>query len=124
MDVIAKKVAKHNGDIRIAFDLIKTSLSSLYQKVKYSKEGTLRDDQIKITYDLVLTVFEEKYGSKVFEILKALPRQNIIVLQALVTLFDSYGEGRTVNFRSLFEETEKECRAKGVPKMIWSEFDN
>jgi Cdc6-like AAA superfamily ATPase len=33
-DIIAMKVAKRNGDIRIAFDLIKTSLSKLYEDVK------------------------------------------------------------------------------------------
>ncbi len=52
MEIIAKKVALHNGDIRVAFDLIKTSLSNLYQKVKYQEESSpvLRDDQIRVTY--------------------------------------------------------------------------
>lgn len=34
MDLIAKKVSLHNGDIRIAFDLIKTSISKIYQMIK------------------------------------------------------------------------------------------
>jgi hypothetical protein len=49
-EIIAKKVALNNGDIRIAFDLIKTSLSNLYQKVKSQTEGSLADDQIRVTY--------------------------------------------------------------------------
>ena len=39
-----------------------------------------------------MTVFDEKYGSKVKEILQCLPRQNLVVLESVVNLFDIYGE--------------------------------
>lgn len=34
-EIISKKVSKMNGDVRVAFDIIKSSFVELHQKVKY-----------------------------------------------------------------------------------------
>ena len=76
-ELIANKVAKHNGDIRIAFDLIKTSFTKLYEQIKHypSELGELPpDEKIRVTHLLVNQVHEEKYGSKVFDTIKSQPR--------------------------------------------------
>lgn len=56
------------------------------------------DDSIKVSLDLVLKVFKDKYGSKLPEILRCLPRQNLIVLEAIVNL---YGESVSGEDRKL-----------------------
>ena len=38
MDLIAKKVAKLNGDIRVAFDIIKSAFVELFNRVKYQQQ--------------------------------------------------------------------------------------
>lgn len=35
MDMIAKKVSKMNGDVRVAFDIIKSAFVELFNIVKY-----------------------------------------------------------------------------------------
>ena len=35
----------------------------------------------------VMSVFKEKYGSKIPETLKKLPKQNLIILEVMVDLF-------------------------------------
>ena len=75
MTIIAKKVSKMNGDVRVAFDIIKSAFVELFNKVKHhqsekekSKNNEERsmpeDSSIKVTFDLVLKVFADKYGSK------------------------------------------------------------
>ena len=32
-EFVARKVAKQNGDIRVAFDMIRTSFSTLYERI-------------------------------------------------------------------------------------------
>lgn len=73
---------------------------------------------------MVLNVFDEKYGSKVFEILASLSRQDIVVLEAMCNLFESLGEERKISFLQLFEETYKECKNKCLSKISQSEFIN
>ncbi len=76
MEMIAKKVAKMNGDARVAFDIVKSSLVEVFNNVKYREESKgvqeerQRDDElpsdekIRITLDIVLKVFSDKYSSK------------------------------------------------------------
>jgi hypothetical protein len=85
-DIIAKKVSKMNGDVRVAFDILKSAFVELQTRVKYfTPDGadtisTGEDDNmpdpstVKITFDLVLKVFNQKYGSKLPETLRSLPR--------------------------------------------------
>ena len=58
---------------------------------------------IKITVELVTKVFKDKYGSKLPETLKCLPRQNLIVLEAIVHIYEGWpnGEDRKINFSDL-----------------------
>lgn len=76
MTIIAKKVSKMNGDVRVAFDIIKSAFVELFNRVKHHKSekeeesknnegGSMPEDSsIKVTFDLVLKVFADKYGSK------------------------------------------------------------
>ena len=76
MTIIAKKVSKMNGDVRVAFDIIKSAFVELFNRVKHhqsekeeesknNEEGSMPEDSsIKVTFDLVLKVFADKYGSK------------------------------------------------------------
>jgi hypothetical protein len=76
MEMIAKKVSKMNGDARVAFDIVKSSLVEVFNRVKYREEvkGVQEerelddelpsDDKIRITLDIVLKVFNDKYSSK------------------------------------------------------------
>lgn len=118
MDLVAKKVSKMNGDARVAFDIIKTSFSELYSRVKYyseeDKEAMPPDDEIRVTIDLVVKVFKMKYGSKLPETLKCLPRQNLIILEAIVNLYlDSpSGEDRKITYSELQAEVEALCRER------------
>lgn len=79
-----------NGDVRVAFDLVKSCFNKLHFEVKHIQ----KDEELsaKLSIDLVMKVFEQKYGSKVKEILQALPRQNMVVLESIVNLFDDVGE--------------------------------
>lgn len=74
MDMIARKVSKMNGDVRVAFDLIKSAFVELYNRVKY-RNGNLAeerkgdedlpsDDKIRVTLDIVIKIFNDKYSSK------------------------------------------------------------
>jgi hypothetical protein len=38
MEMIAKKVSKMNGDARVAFDIVKSSLVEVFNRVKYREE--------------------------------------------------------------------------------------
>ena len=82
MAFIAKKVSKMNGDARVAFDLIKSGFVEIFNAVKYGSgveemkgdEGMPEDDRIRISFDLIIKVFKDKYSSKLPETLKCLPR--------------------------------------------------
>lgn len=67
---------------------------------------------IKITVELVSNVFKAKYGSKLPETLKCLPRQNLIILEAIVNLYSGWekGEDRKINFSELQTEVEYLCK--------------
>lgn len=73
LELVALKVSKLNGDVRVAFDIIKAALSKVNKSVK---EGfpMIEDSKIRVTTSTILEVCEEKYGSKIKETLKALPR--------------------------------------------------
>ena len=66
-------MSKLNGDVRVAFDIIKAALSKLNKVVKESSP-LIEDSMIRVTTSTILEVCEDKYGSKIKETLKALPR--------------------------------------------------
>ncbi len=124
MEMIAKKVSKMNGDARVAFDIVKSALVEIFNRVKYREEikGVQEererddelpsDDKIRITLDIVLKVFNDKYSSKLPQTLRCLPMQNLIVLEAIVNIYDEnpYGEDRKVSYLELQQEVELICR--------------
>lgn len=77
--LIAKKVAKMNGDLRVAFDLLKSSFVLLQRQIEERE-----DFKVRVTISEVAEVFKEKYGSKIPETLKKLPRQNLMILEVMV----------------------------------------
>jgi hypothetical protein len=73
MDIVSKRVSKMNGDVRVAFDVIKSCFTELFNKVRDSPT-LLKDLEIFVSMDMVLKVFADKYGSKLPETLRSLPR--------------------------------------------------
>jgi Cdc6-like AAA superfamily ATPase len=123
MDMIAKKVSKMNGDARVAFDLLKSSFTELYNRVKYvspndtseerkGDEGLPSEDKIKITLEIVCKVMADKYNSKLPQTLRCLPRQNLIVLESIVNIYSDFpsGEDRMISYLELQQEVETLCK--------------
>ena len=78
-EFVAKKVSNLSGDIRVAFDLMKTVLTAYADEIKDACV-----EEPKIVLDHLLKCYEQKQSSKVGQILASLPRQDIIVLHAAV----------------------------------------
>jgi Cdc6-like AAA superfamily ATPase len=53
MKLIAKKVSKINGDIRIAFDLMKSALTKLQTKIKYNTTHEVSDIEVRVTKEII-----------------------------------------------------------------------
>jgi hypothetical protein len=73
MDIVSKRVSKMNGDVRVAFDVIKSCFTMLFNKVRDSPT-LLKDLEIFVSMDMVLKVFAGKYESKLPKTLRFLPR--------------------------------------------------
>ncbi len=58
-EFIARKVSKQNGDIRVAFDMMKSALEALRKKIKANKFKC--DKDICISVPFMLKVYEMKY---------------------------------------------------------------
>ena len=116
-EFVALKVSSLSGDIRVAFDYMKTAFSSFYQQVQ---SGTATD--YKITVKQVLEIYEKKQNSKIGDILRSLPRQDITVLNAAVVIYADIGADRSAKLMDLFEETEMECDVRSLPKMELRQF--
>jgi hypothetical protein len=56
-------VAKLNGDIRVAFDMMKGAFNTL--AVAVNSKQSLPLSEIRVTLDYILKVYESKYGNKV-----------------------------------------------------------
>ena len=126
LEMIAKKVAKMNGDARVAFDIVKSSLAEVFNSVKYREEAKgiqeerqtddelPSDEKIRVTLEIVLKVFADKYSSKLPQTLRCLPMQNLIVLEAIVNIYDEnpYGEDRKISYLELQSEVELICRQR------------
>jgi hypothetical protein len=56
-EFVAKKVARLNGDIRVAFDMMKTAFSTLALDLNKNEELP-PDSEIKITLALMLKIYE------------------------------------------------------------------
>jgi hypothetical protein len=113
MEFVAKKVSKLNGDVRVAFDLMKSSLAKLLEEVKLSK-GKMQDAKIIVTLDHVIRVFEEKYGSKIKSILQKLGRNDMIVINIIIDMFDDIGEEKKLDVSSLIKSVGKRFRLRGL----------
>ena len=59
---IAKKVAKQNGDIRVAFDMMRSALGYLFKQIEGKDQSVFQDEQslklVKVTYQTILDVHE------------------------------------------------------------------
>lgn len=124
LEIISRKVAKMSGDVRIAFDIVKNCLNKLFHQVKNEESLFVNEQQVKVTVDLATQVIEEKYGSKLPEILKMMTRQNLITLESMTTLFDDLGEEKTLSFACMFDEVDRECKNKGMKKLDNKEIMN
>lgn len=68
----------------------------------------------QVTLNMLVGIFDQKKGSKVEDMLKALPQQNLYVLDSLVNLFDFYGEEKSLTFDKILEETLGYCKNYGL----------
>lgn len=131
MNVIAKKVAKMYGDARVAFDLLKSSFVELYNRIKYidpnniseerkGDEGLMPNEKIRISREIVCKVITEKYSSKLPQTLRCLPRQNLIVLEAIVNIYSdtNSSEDRKISYLELQQEVEALCRQRCLFDLI------
>ena len=108
---IAKKVAKQNGDIRVAFDLMKSALALLAKEIK--KSTTLPPKkELRVTYHTILEVNEAKYGSKIAQTIRSLTRQHMVILYALAELFEEIGEEKMISYKKAFDAVEKERKLR------------
>ena len=82
--MISKKVSKMNGDLRVAFDILKSCFIYFHSLVL---EEMPEDKLIKATLNMVIKVFRDKYATKIPETLSKLPRQAILVCEVIVNLF-------------------------------------
>jgi len=103
-EYIAKKVSNLNGDIRAAFDMMRNALGAYAEEIRLNMPPV-----VKVTVNYLLQIQSKKQTSRIGEILKNMPNQELIILHAAVLLFEEEGEEKSVTFMSLFEETEIEC---------------
>ena len=120
---IAQKVAKMNGDIRVAFDMMKSALTLLSKEIR-DDPNVRENNQLKLTYQTIMKIDEIKYGSKIATTIKSLTRQHIMILSALSDLFVQVGEDRMVTFKQAFDAVEQECKTRHQAKMQMPEFSN
>jgi Cdc6-like AAA superfamily ATPase len=113
---IAQKVAKMNGDIRVAFDMMKSALT-LFSKEIRDDPNVRENKQLELTYQTIMKVDEIKYGSKIATTIKSLTRQHIMILSSLSDLFVQVGEDRMVSFKHAFDAVEQECKSRHQAKM-------
>lgn len=101
IEFVARKVAKLNGDIRVAFDLMKGAFTMLANKLADSKEE-LPESELKVTLKYMLGVYEKKYGNSIEAMLKSQPVQHILILEAACRLFEEVNnEDRFVTYTRL-----------------------
>ena len=68
----------------------------MIKRSQQESEESLNLDQVRVTYQTILDVYEEKHGSKIAKTLKSQSRQNIMLLRALSELFEDVGEEKLV----------------------------
>ena len=113
---IAKKVAKQNGDIRVAFDLMKSALALLAKETRKSKTLPPKKE-LRVTYHTILEVNEAKYGSKIAQTIRSLTRQHMVILNALAELFEEIGEEKAVPYKKVFDAVERERKSRHQGKL-------
>jgi len=92
VELIAQRVAKLNGDIRVAFNIMKAALSYLLDGVP-----KLKVDEIRLTNAYVQAAFQEKFGSKTKMILEKLPSKNIWVVKEAFFMFEQGGAEKAIS---------------------------
>ena len=86
--LIAKTVAKNTGDIRAAFDLFKTSLIELLDKllvlINEHPDEEIPEDKVKINIVHTSKVIQAKYENKLIKMLEDFPFPQKVVLEVLL----------------------------------------
>lgn len=74
---------------------------------------------------MVAKVFKIKYGSKIYETLGKLPRQNLTVLDGILKLIEKSGEEKKFTYHELFTVlTEIYMKNPASGKIMYGEMDN
>jgi Cdc6-like AAA superfamily ATPase len=71
---IAKKVSLKSGDIRVAFDLMASTLTAF--KEKLTSEFPEDEQQITLSIKQLLEIYEQKENSSLGSVVSAMPRKN------------------------------------------------
>jgi hypothetical protein len=79
MQLLCKRISQSCGDIRVVFDIMKTALQMLQEKVEDMQASQFKDHaslkaQIQITIQMIITIFDNKKGLRIRDTLKTLPR--------------------------------------------------
>lgn len=73
--------------------------------------------QCTITLDMLIKIFDQKQGIKVSDMLEKLPQQNRFVLDAMVNLYDNFGEEKALTYEQIQRETIEYCKTNGLDKI-------
>jgi hypothetical protein len=90
--------------------LLKSALALLIKRLQQESDESLNLDQVRVTYKIILDVYEEKHGSKIGKTLKSQSRQNLMLLRALSHLFEDVGEEKLVTQTQVFNNVNQMCR--------------
>ena len=83
---------------------MKTAFQKVLNKVNSAQIENIASI-CKITLPMLLEIFDQKKGLKVSEMLKALPKTDLYVLDALCNLYDRFGEEKSIKFDQIYSET-------------------
>lgn len=116
MSFLCKRISQSCGDIRVVFDIMKTALQMLHDKIEAIQFKDIAEvkPQLTITMPMIVTIFDSKKGLRIKDTLLTLPRQDILVLDSICNLFDDCGEEKCLGMDLLFHELHSNCKKNGV----------
>ena len=117
MRILCKNIAKSSGDIRIVFDIMKSAVTQLLQRVQKSPESSFvmkpgsqyLPEKFSITLEMIVGIIDAKRGPRVRQMLEKLPNNDLFVLDAISAWYDEHGEEKTMPYDNGKHYVEKYC---------------
>lgn len=132
LTILAKKIAQSSGDIRVAFDIMKTALEASLLKIqnltaedfniditddKLFKKRVVELIEAKLSIDveLIIKCLDKLKPMNVRKLLTHLPRQDIFVLQSIAYLAEKEidGESKPILLESILLDLQELEKFKG-----------